>query len=462
MTCVSPKSLFAAFLKRVHGTIRRVALASDRESFGRRCCPACSPGSGDLIGNRGEERLTLLPEVAALIYGARRVARPSRRWTGSASWRIAMLRQELAVRLAPVQGRGDVFDTSFWPWLESVTREEVNAFVSSIAKPSGHTWHLEVDDIDLPLNEAYACAQAHSAWPISFSYPRAMTEPRRGTRTFLSDTLPGVPYSFANESEYMESYRRAYFALTHRKGGWDCFRHLEILAAGSIPLMLDAANIPRFAMVHYPKRAMRRIVEHLRAAGDPPSDDSIARLGEFCRRHLTSAAMAKYMLTMAGLGDAERILFLDRVLPSSVDYQSVLTLIGLKQLRGADCHVVYPVSYIYADYRHPIERLYGRGFGYSRVVPSEHRSTSEQRGGRWRARRSIRHDDYDAVVIGSIARNGPAGYRLLEEFPASRTIWVHGEDQPPSPREMHFLRRAKTHLFIRSMPHCVEGALTSK
>ena len=42
----------------------------------------------------------------------------------------------------------------------------------------------------------------------------------------------GETYIYQTEPEYYENYQRAYFALTCKKGGWDCMRHYEILASG--------------------------------------------------------------------------------------------------------------------------------------------------------------------------------------------------------------------------------------
>lgn len=45
----------------------------------------------------------------------------------------------------------------------------------------------------------------------------------------------GVRYGPMDEHRYYDDYSRSYFAVTRRKGGWDCMRHYEILAAGTHP-----------------------------------------------------------------------------------------------------------------------------------------------------------------------------------------------------------------------------------
>ena len=45
-------------------------------------------------------------------------------------------------------------------------------------------------------------------------------------------------YHLYNESQYFEDMSRSLFAVTYKKNGWDCLRHLEILAAGTVPLFV--------------------------------------------------------------------------------------------------------------------------------------------------------------------------------------------------------------------------------
>jgi hypothetical protein len=220
---------------------------------------------------------------------------------------------------------------------------------------------------------------------------------------------------------------------------------MEILGAGATPLMLDAVEIPRFAMTHYPKTALARLSECQREYRDAVPDLATRQaLHDYATRHLTSKAMARYVLHVSGLEDAESVLFIDELLPRQVDYQSVLTLIGLKQLMGNRCHVQYPVDYIYTDTGMRTADLFGRGFGFSRTVDREAESDTERGLSRSLA-------DYDAIVVGSIARNEKIAESLVERFPADRTIWIHGEDLPPSIEEVAAYRRRGVHSFVRAI-----------
>jgi hypothetical protein len=307
----------------------------------------------------------------------------------------------------------------------------------------GRMWNIEIVEPD-PTQIAQECFAHHGIWPISFSYPKGPLPIKTEPEWLIAPITPGLPYTFTHETEYLQTYQRAFLGLTHRKAGWDCFRHLEILASGAIPLMPDAGQIPRYAMIHHPKRSFAEVSRIVKATGAAPSIMTRNAFRDSFHQRLTSQVMAAYLLTMSGLQEASKILFVDERLPHHNDYQSVLTLIGLKQLLGADCHVLFPTDYLYEDTTYPIETLYGRGFGYTKVLPRTALSSSESR--------SVPDIlDFDAVVVGSISRNWSLAQRLLTQFPKARTIWIHGEDTPPMPKDLLQMRQAGTHLFVRAI-----------
>ena len=52
-------------------------------------------------------------------------------------------------------------------------------------------------------------------------------------------------YIFDDEESYYNDYAKSLFAITMKKGGWDCLRHYEILAAGCLPVFLNISqNLP--------------------------------------------------------------------------------------------------------------------------------------------------------------------------------------------------------------------------
>jgi hypothetical protein len=81
----------------------------------------------------------------------------------------------------------------------------------------------------------------------SFSSPAAKIrggEPAAKTREFATHCVDpevgaalGLPsaYAFSGEAAYYADLAASRFAITTRRGGWDCLRHYEIAAAGAVP-----------------------------------------------------------------------------------------------------------------------------------------------------------------------------------------------------------------------------------
>lgn len=307
------------------------------------------------------------------------------------------------------------------------------------------SWGVNVQHSADPWDVAVRCHAQHGIWPISFSYPSEPLGIAPNPELLFSQVIPGFPYSFHDEPSYLAAYHEAYLGLTHRKAGWDCFRHVEIMAAGAIPFMPDIAEAPEFCMIHYPKEAMHQVVAQTESSGGPPDQHTRRAFRQYFNKHLSSKAMAEYLLRASNLQDAENILFVDAALGNAADYQSVLTLIGLKQLRGMNCDALHPVDYVYRDTKRDVQALYGRGFGYTKVLDGSLRSKRE----------SGSHipdlSDYDVIVVGSISRNRDEARALRNVFPAEQTIWIHGEDTPPSIHETHELRTSGAHVFVRAI-----------
>lgn len=77
--------------------------------------------------------------------------------------------------------------------------------------------------------------------PISFSIPeeKVVNEVPEKSIILANYNPTGVGskfYKYDNENDYYNGYKKALFAITRKKGGWDCMRHYEILANGCIPI----------------------------------------------------------------------------------------------------------------------------------------------------------------------------------------------------------------------------------
>jgi len=330
-----------------------------------------------------------------------------------------------------------------------LSRQLVDAKVSSDLNYFRKEIDLYFENESLIWSVAEKCHVQLGVWPISLSYPFSTVETIGPRKSLVSKIIPGDAYSFEDYQKYLDSYRQSYFGITHKKGGWDCFRHLEIMFSGAIPLMADALDIPEFSMVHYPKKELGQVFgEFVREARDP-SDNVRQGFQRHFNKFLTTEAMAGYLLRCSGLLASKKILFIDTRLGSSPDHFSFLTLIGLVQLKGCNVSVLSPVPYIWADWNGSEDKLYGRGFGYTRILDSQ--SRNEISDSYSKVRRQISDGVFDAVVFGSIMRNTKIFSYLQPVLDPKNTLLINGEDLPTPSETIEKLVNTGSHIFIRSL-----------
>jgi hypothetical protein len=118
-----------------------------------------------------------------------------------------------------------------------------------------------------PIHFAIPTSKISTIKPSIKSQVRAYSDPRdRST------------YIFQSEHDYYSDYSKSLFAFTMRKGGWDCMRHLEIMANGSIPLFLDLSECPTTTCTHLPKPELFEALTYIDRDGyywDTPEGRSI-------------------------------------------------------------------------------------------------------------------------------------------------------------------------------------------
>ena len=327
-------------------------------------------------------------------------------------------------------------------------------YISKVSTDSSE--HLDLFDFaDTRENiffTAQECKDETGCWPISFSSPyyckADLKQPREKA---ISDIVPGRPYSFESQHEYYSEYASSSYAISHKKGGWDCFRHIEILMNGAIPLMPDASAIPKFSMVHYPKRTLNKALEMSKDLIRTPSFSTRANLKDFFNENLTSVAMVNFLLRCANVQNAERILFIDHRSPFSPDYQSIFTLIGFKQTFGTSCTAMQPVPYLYEGWRGASKSLYGRGFGYVRCLSADMSDSHRLIMSLKSVAKKLKKQEFDLVVFGSIMRNLTIFEELKPYLDPTRTIVINGEDLPPSEEALNYMKDTHCHVFVRSI-----------
>lgn len=329
------------------------------------------------------------------------------------------------------------------PHLAQLPRQLVRHDLPQVGK-----LRLSASHSDLaPVARAHELHASAGVFPISFSSPREIVETTSKTK-FLSSTIPGEPYSYEDEDAYLDEYRRSSFALSTKKAGWDCFRHLEVVFSGAIPLIPGLESTPPGVMFAYPKGFLVQVFEAQATSGPLyPPEDAIAYLKTYAESHLTATAMARYLLESISYEGGD-ILFLDFDLHFWTDYQSIFTLIGLKRLLGPKLHTG-PLPQYLTSLDSSTSGLYGLGFGY-RGALHEHANTSVSDVA-WPITPDI-VDGFERVILGQFFRDFPRFRALAGDLvDLSRVVGVVGDDYPESRGTLKRMAESDITFFVREL-----------
>lgn len=135
--------------------------------------------------------------------------------------------------------------------------------------------------------------------PISFAIPsNLILDKPTDKERFRAHIIPGYleTYIYDNEVDYYNGYRESYFALTFKKGGWDCLRHYEILMNGCIPEFLDLEKCPPNTMVNFPKELIIKINNDHPRIPFSTLEEYIFELLEYTKNNLTTEKLFNYII----------------------------------------------------------------------------------------------------------------------------------------------------------------------
>jgi hypothetical protein len=324
--------------------------------------------------------------------------------------------------------------------------------------------------------------------------------------------IPGLSttyYSLTEETEYRKDMSRSLFSLTYKKGGWDCLRHVEILAAGSVPLFLDIDQCPPQSLAFYPKRlfgavlklpgldlqyarkdrmtmAMQRMEMNLDKLNKKLYMATVAALLQYAKNVASTKAVAAYVLNVIARNQESMNLTSSSVrtrLPSSIlyithqdkdmdkgDYMTDMLLHGLKSLLGVGAVTDFPRrDGLYktvrefnetSEYNPRRQKLYGLGFSWGLSLDDWEVSAvgtqSMERSGEI-IQRKISEKAYDLVILGSGHRDGWASKLfywdlVCKYYPPAQVAWVDGADSHLGTRLVDKYSRCAGHLFSREGP----------
>ena len=262
------------------------------------------------------------------------------------------------------------------------------------------------------------------------------------------DFAPLIPgdlstYVYTEESDYRRDYQRSYFAVTCKKGGWDCMRHYEILANGCIPYFTDIDSCDLNTMYFLP-RALIREAMNLPGVSYMSIDhekfdkvryfEILNELLDHTRKYLTAKSMAAYLLKKINYSGSGKILFLSNDV--SPDYMRCCTLGGLKELLGDRVVDVPKIEHIYKSYSGDVKQLYGKGFSYTKTIEDlpVDRDNIERR---------IRSREFDLVIYGSVHRGLRFHDLVNNSYSPDKIVYICGEDYHRCPYTY------LNHLFLR-------------
>ena len=305
-------------------------------------------------------------------------------------------------------------------------------------------------------------------FPLPYAIPDECIVPTPPPKTQIwADIVPGAvaTYRFgpSQEAEYDAAYQASRFAITPRKGGWDCLRHYEILAAGTIPVFPGLNECPTSTMVTFPKELVKRAAQELLPWSDTAEKraayDYFAReLLEHTRTHCTTSALATRFL--GHFSSPRRILMLHT--GATVNYSREFLWIGLHRLVTASggvarLHPPTACQFLWSDY--PAEgcaAIHGMGYKYSRRLPAAERPpvwTDDD------VRRSIHNGDWDIIIYAPVGPDeGPHGTAphlplwtdVSTSYSPERIAFIYGGDGYGQ-QDMHTDNRYSQH--IRAHAH---------
>jgi hypothetical protein len=140
-------------------------------------------------------------DIDVVIYSNYRRQKP-------VDWRVLVKNQERAPRVVYLDGNDDGY---FEPDVRPIFKREL------------FEDHADVFPIGFGV-------------PDRLVRPLAVAEKTQLHQTHVQDTefTSETAYKFTEEKDYYDDLARSFFGLTMQKGGWDCMRHYEILAAGAV------------------------------------------------------------------------------------------------------------------------------------------------------------------------------------------------------------------------------------
>jgi hypothetical protein len=271
--------------------------------------------------------------------------------------------------------------------------------------------------------------------PITFSFPEEKIINEIPIKTkLISSLIPGKldTYIYTNEGDYYNEYRQSLFAITTKKGGWDCMRHYEIIANGCIPYFPNIEQCPPNTLALFPKDLIKEgniLYEKYKNNNMIELDskdieickDHIIKLLTNIKTYLTTKKVAEYILNIVDCSP-KKILYLSG--STIEDYLRCLTLHGFKSIFNYDCHDYPMVPHIYKSSSINYSSLYGKGITYTNLLNPHMRNNDLDKT----IEEDIYSKKYDIIIYGSYHRGMPYYDIISKIYDTKDIILLCGED----------------------------------
>ena len=303
-------------------------------------------------------------------------------------------------------------------------------------------------------------------YPITFSiFPENLVDYRCQPIKHLPfatyDPGSGYSYDWGDEEYYFRLYRDSYYAITKKKGGWDCNRHYEIMHSGTMPYFLELENSPSRSVSFLPKKLLIEARDLPGVSNTKEIDFNkfdknkyyqlLQRLQYHAEKRLTTVAMANYILrTIKPLLNADG-LFINTTIKTvlyignlETDYIKDMMLNGFYHIFGGNLtswkgemfQTDWPT---YKPYKPGIAQdvlkptsFWGIGFSYNfRNYEFKEYFYRDRyiHGDVENVRNRIKNHEFDLIIYGSINRISV----FLDDLPGfnykkSQIIMIDGDD----------------------------------
>lgn len=283
-------------------------------------------------------------------------------------------------------------------------------------------------------------------------------EPFENKKYVVSPLIPGDTSNYlfraGKEGKYYDMYNASMFAITKKKGGWDCLRHYEILAAGCIPIFEEIEHCPEDTLVTFPKQLLKEAYKVLLPWRNNQEQQSAyptyaSRLLQYTKDNCSTKPNAeRFLRDMSHIGSSPKnILML--VGDAGVNYTRELNWIGIKQWAGSNA-VEYPtLDYLYDDFPESrLSELYGNGFTYSRRISSAIKTQMNKQ----EVIESIQQKKWDMIIYGKVGPdemkdgsvpNMPFWDHVFKRYSRDEIVFWYGGD---GMQDLTYANRYSDHL----------------